>query len=213
MTTTRLSLYNGALLEVGERPLASLSENREPRRLLDQAWDNGAVDYCLNAGQWKFAKRTVQIAPETSITPDFGYRNAYEIPSDHIRTCAVCSDEYMQVPLLQYQVEGGYWFADVSPIYVTYVSNGASYGGDLARWPQDFVQFAEAYLAYKIVRKLTQDKNEWDTLYKLQKRRLTEAATGDAMESPTTFPPPGSWVMSRVGGMSGDGGSRGSLVG
>jgi hypothetical protein len=119
----------------------------------------------------------------------------------------------MQVPLLQYQQEQRYWFADVSPIYVSYVSNDANYGGDIASWPQDFTRFVEAYMASQIIRRLSQDKNDWDTLYKLQKRRLTEAATGDAMESPTTFPPPGSWVMSRVGGTSVDGGSRGSLIG
>ena len=39
---TRLQLYNSALLLLGERNLASLSENREPRRLLDHVWDTGA---------------------------------------------------------------------------------------------------------------------------------------------------------------------------
>jgi len=215
MTTTRLSLYNGALLECGERDLASLSENREPRRLLDRVWDNGAVDFCLSAGQWRFAKRTLQLAPETSIQPDFGYRNAYAIPDDHIRTTAVCSDEYFNVPLTQYTVEQGFWFADISPLYVSYVSNDTSFGGDLSLWPQEFVQYVEAYLASKIVEKLSQNTAKWEKLYALVKRRKLDAESSDAMESPTSFPPTGSWVLSRVGRSAGrrDRGNRGSLIG
>lgn len=215
MTTTRLSIYNGALLEVGERKLASLSENRESRRALDEAWDGGAVDFCLNAGQWKFAKRSVELAPETSVDPGFGYQHAYAIPDDFIRTCGVFSDEYMQVPLIAYSQEAGYWFSDTSPIYVSYVSNDAAYGGDLTRWPQDFVQYVQAYLASRVIRRLTQDKAEWKTMLQVVKIRLRDAKSGDAMESPTMFPPTGSWVRARLGRNGGrrDRGNRSSLTG
>lgn len=215
MTTSRLTIYNNALLECGERELASLSENREPRRLLDRVWDGGAVDYCLGQGLWKFAKRTLELSPESSIAPDFGYQNAYEIPSDFIRTASLSADEYMQTPLLQYTQEQSYWFADVSPIYVSYVSNGASYGGDMSLWPMDFVRYMEAYLASMIIRRLSQNDSDWDRLFKLAAFRLKEARSSDAMESPTAFPPAGSWVSARRGRAAGryDRGNRGSLTG
>ena len=44
----RLDVYNGALRRLGSRRLASLTENREPRRVLDDIWNNGAlVNYAL----------------------------------------------------------------------------------------------------------------------------------------------------------------------
>lgn len=213
--TERLSLYNGALLELGERPLASLSENREPRRLLDAVWQTDAVNLCLGAGQWKFAVRTAQLAPSTSLEPDFGYTHAYEMPSDHLRTTGLYSDEYQKSPLLNYRQEAGYWFADVEPIYVSYISNATLYGGALSRWPAEFVRYVEAYLASRIVNKLTQDKQEWERVYRLVQLRLREAASSDAMEGPTVFLPEGNWLASRRGGRSrgNDRGSRGRLIG
>lgn len=215
MTTSRLTIYNNALLECGERELAPLAENREPRRLLDRVWDGGAVDYCLGQGMWKFAKRTVELAPEVSITPGFGYSNAYEIPTDFIRTAAISADEYLQTPLLQYTQEQNYWFADVSPLYVSYISNDANYGGDLSLWPLDFTRYVEAYLASMIVRRLTQNESDWERLFKLAAFRLKEARSSDAMEGPSTFPPQGSWVSARRGRSSGryERGNRGSLTG
>ena len=156
MSATKLSLYNGALLECGERAIASLTEDREPRRLLDRAWDAGVVNFCLGQGQWRFATRTVQLAASTTIEPTFGYRKAYEIPDDHIRTTSLCSDEYMNTPLLRYTTEQNYFFTDVEPIFLGYVSNGAGYGGDFSLWPEDFIEYVHAYLASKIIKKLYQ---------------------------------------------------------
>ncbi len=211
--TTKLQVYNGALRMCGERKLASLTENQQGRHLLDDEWADGAVDYCLGAGQWKFAKRTVELAPTTSVTPAFGYANAFEVPADHIRTAALCSDEYLKIPLLAYSAEGAYWFSDVNPIYVSYISNDAAYGGDLSVWPQEFVLFVQSYLAGKIVEALTQDQNKWNKVYKMSRQYRLEAASSDAMESPTTFPPEGAWVRARRGHGTNDRGSRSSLVG
>lgn len=199
----------------GERKLASLSENREPRRLLDDEWDDGAVAYCLGLGQWRFGRRTVEIASSTSVVPDFGYTKAYDVPADLVRTVALCSDEYQKVPLLAYTQEGAYWFADVEPLYVTYISKDAAYGGDLSRWPEEFNLVVQSYLATKIVEKLTQDENKHKKMFQLHKVYKTDAASSDAMEGPTVFPPPGSWVAARAGRTPGrrDRGNRSSLIG
>lgn len=206
--TDRLALYNGALLELGERKLASLSENREPRRLLDDVWAGGLVAFCLRAGQWRFATRTVQLAPETSIEPDFGYRKAYERPEDWLRTVGVYSDEYGNNPLLQYRQEQNFWFADIEPLYVSYISSDPAYGGNLAEWPPEFTEYVQAYLASRIVQKLTQDKAERARVEKLVKDRRLVAASQEAMEGPTSFTPSGSWVSARTGGRNGGGGRR-----
>ena len=58
MSATRLSLYNDALLSVGQAPLATLTDNVEGRNLLDQVWNNGGVNLCLEEAQWEFAMRT-----------------------------------------------------------------------------------------------------------------------------------------------------------
>jgi len=204
MTASRLGLYNGALAILGERKLASLTENREPRRVLDDIWDEGAVGYCLEQGLWNFAMRSVELSADPDVSPQFGYRNAFSKPSDYVRTAAVASDEYFNSPLTQYSDEAGYWWADIDPLYVKFVSNGASYGADFAKWPGTFTLFVEHYLAHRACTRLTQSKTDKEQIKKDMKKALTDARSKDAMNEPASFLPSGSWSAARRGGSGGD---------
>lgn len=213
--TDRLAIYNGALRECGERKLASLTENREPRRLLDDAWTagKGMVAFALAAKQWRFGRRSVELEPDTDIEPAFGRANAYAEPEDFARTCKLCSDERMEVPLLDYEVEAGYWFTDIEPIYLSYISTDEDYGGDLSKWPPAFVLWVETHLASLIAPRLIGEEKA-NRLIKLATLRLKDAASVDAMEDPTKFPPPGSFVRARMGGRrSLERGPRNRLIG
>ena len=205
MTATKLSLYNGALRLCNERKLASLSENREPRRLLDDVWgDGGATDgsirHCLQLGQWTFATRTALVDYSPSVEPSFGYRYAYDQPTDMVRLIGLCQDEFFKMPLLDYVDERGYWYAPLQTIYVRYTSNDEGYGLDYSLWPESFVKLVEAHLASEIIGNLTQSSSGLiDKVEKLFQRALSSAKSLDAMNTPTRFFPPGGWSRSRVG--------------
>lgn len=213
--TDRLSLYNQALVLIGQRKIASLAENRESRRALDSVWDGGAVNFILEQGLWNCAMRSVKIEADPDVTPSFGLLKAFSRPSDYIRTAALCTDEYFKSPLLQYTDEGGYWYADYEPIYVRYVSNDTAYGGDLSLWPESLAKYAAAYLASEVCQALTADDAKAELLReKTVPRRLTSAQSKDAMNEATAFLPPGSWTTARHGNtMRRDRGNRGSLYG
>ena len=70
---TQLDVYNQALLALKESMLASLTEERESRRVLDALWVD-VRQKMIEAGFWKFAVRAVSITQDTSITPAFGLR-------------------------------------------------------------------------------------------------------------------------------------------
>lgn len=209
---TKLSLYNDALFALGERKLAALTENREPRRALDEVYD-GAVKYCLEAGQWLFAQRTTHLIPDPAIAPPFGYTNAFAKPSDFLRLTKMCSDSYLNTPLTQYSEEKGYWFAPVSDLYVSYVSDDTQYGMDLSIWPEAFTNYVSLYLASIVCDRLTQSATKTTTLEKKVKAALTEAKSRSAMEQGTKFLPPGRWGSARSGGSAKDRGNRGQLIG
>lgn len=215
MAYDRLALYNEALRLCGERRLALLTEAREPRYLLDQVWDEGGVEDCLEAGQWNFAMRSVKIDHDTSVTPSFGYQFGFTKPTDWIRTAGVCSDEFFKAPLLAYTDEAGYWYSDTDPLYVRYISNDSGFGGNISGWPGSFCSFAAAHFASKVVYKITSDKERIALVEKRAKLAKKDALNKDAMNDPTTFPAKGSWVNGRAGGNLSrrDGGSRGSLIG
>lgn len=212
---TQLSLYNGALRELGERKLASLSENVEGRRALDDVW-TAAFKFCLEQGQWKFAQRTSKMDYDPSYTPPFGYTRQFVRPADCVRLTMVCSDEFFNTPLLSYAEEAGFWFANLDSIYVSYVSNDSAYGGSIALWPETYVTYVEFYLAVKIAKRLGMSGNDIEVLKKEAHKKLVDARSKDAMESPTKFPPQGAWVGSRSGRFNSgrrDGGNRSGLIG
>ena len=210
---SKLSIYNGALREVGERKLASLAENREPRRVLDSIWDDDALLTCLAAGQWNFATNTIELTHSPSIDPAFGYTYAFDKPDDWVRTTGVFCDESLKSPLLYYKDEGDYWYADLDTIYVSYVDSGTSYGGDYGKWPANFTRYVESWLAARICMSLTQNQSKRDGLERDAEVWLVKAKSTDAMEDATKFLPQGSWTRARGGRGNRERGNRSRLIG
>src|SRR5438128_2703203 len=97
---SQLGLYNEALMLLGQRSLASLAENVESRRTLDEYWDVG-VKYCIEQGFWDWSMRATGITPEPGIATSWGYANAFLKPVDWVRTFQVSADENFSAPLLQ----------------------------------------------------------------------------------------------------------------
>jgi len=213
--TDKLTIYNGALTVLGERKLADLTENREPRHKLDAIWDNDMVKRVLQHGQWNFASRAVELQASTTTTPSFGYQFAFDKPTDHIRTLGIASDEFFSNPLTAYSDEASWWFSDAETIYVIYVSDDNQFGQDYSLWPENFTEYVEHYMAMKVAPRLTGLKFDEVNLKKLVKIALMEAKATDAMESPAKFPPKGGWAQSRQGFRSGstDRGNRSQLIG
>ena len=212
MGTTRLKLYCGALRELGERKLASLEEDRLPRHLLDDVYTD-VLQQALEEGQWRFAARSVLITPDTDVEPGFGHQNAFPFPDDHVRTMKLGHDEFFYGSLMHYTVEGRYWYTDVDPLYVQYVSNDPAYGMDLTCWPAKFTIYVETLLATHIMAGLTSAKTDRATMEKLLQKRLRSAEAIDAMEDAPAFLPQGTWVSSRGGYSRRDRGSRSRLYG
>lgn len=215
MAITKLQLYNSACIHLGERQLSSLTEEREPRRLLDAAYDRGQgfIVRCLSKGLWNFAMKATKMDASTSITPSFGYAYAFDKPSDYVRMSAISADENFLDPLAFYDIERAYFYADVDPIYIRYVSSDSSYGSNFDLWPETFSEWAGAFLATQIAQPLMKDK-DYKNLLTDTRRMLIEARSIDAQEEPVRFPAQGTWTRARYGGRSRrDRGSRNSLIG
>lgn len=220
MAVTQLSIYNGALVVLGETGLAGSggvpTESRESKLLLDAVWDgeNGLTD-CLNDGFWKFAVRTIEWNYDPSVTTTFGLRFGFSLPTDYVRAYAVCSDPYLNTPLLLYRMEGRrYLFADIQVIYLSYISNDPNFGLNLSNWTLNFARYVEHYFAWRISPKVFQSQAKVDALEKRMHKVLVEARSLDAMENPTEQPAVGSWVRSRWGRNTGwDRGNPNRLIG
>lgn len=212
----KLSLYNGSLGIVGERKLASLSENRAPRRRLDTVWDSDSgVKFLLEQGLWNFAMDTVELTYSPSVTPAFGYTYAFDKPAHWRRTALVSDDPTFANTRVDYKDEGGYLYANCDTLYVKFVSSANNFGGDLSLWTAAFTAYAESYFAGRICLATTNSQERKDKIDVQTKRLLSTARSQDAMNETVRTPPPGSWARARrgSGGNRSDGGSSSNLIG
>lgn len=200
---SQLQIYNDALKLCEERLLASTSEARKPRYLLDDVWNGGGIDACLEESDWDFARRTIAATYDPSIQPSFGYQHAFQHPPDWLRTSGISPDPYFETVLTRYSDEGGYWYADIQTIYVKYVSNDANYGKNYNLMPQSFQNFVAAYFANQIVGVLTHDKQIQAKVEQSWMALLKNAKSKDALNEPPGFFPRGSWTRARQGSQFG----------
>lgn len=213
--TFMLNLYNSALRFCGNTRLASLTDNQEARLLLDDAWNDGAVQDMLEQGLWYFARRTTKLTVvDPPLQTNFGYKNAFLKPTDWVRTMGIASDDRFQVPITQVSDESGYLFADLQTVFFAYVSNDPQYGGAYSRWPQTFYRAVAAHLAEMVAWKLTADLRRTEAVKKEARHLLTDARSKAAMNESAAFLPLGTWVRARLGNRSSlNQGNRNSLYG
>ncbi|HCZ47991.1 MAG TPA: hypothetical protein DCZ11_03180 [Gammaproteobacteria bacterium] len=200
MTITKLSIANGALRLLREHQLSQAeltNGSREPARVFNAIWDDGGVRACLEAGAWKFAKRSVQIDYSPSVAPAFGYQYAFDKPTDWVSTMGVYADANMVDPYRGYREEGAYWLAGRETLYVSYVSNANEYGGDFSLWPQTFNDFVQAHFASKMAGPMTDAGKE---MLVLREQMLQKALASDAHREPARAVLPGTWAVARRAG-------------
>lgn len=202
MTITQLGLYNEALsVHIGERTLASLTENREPRRVLDSVYAD-VLDDCIEAGYWKHARRTVELTANTGLSPDFGYEYAFDIPSDCLQFYIIGVTEDLRPPLNDYVNENGYLRTRFDTIYMTYISNDATYGLSMAKWAPSFRRWVAAELAARVAMRITQSVETTAMIEKRAGKLKRIALSKDALDGPNPEKMTGSWVQARRrGGM------------
>lgn len=210
---TKLGLFNSALTEIGHVNLVDTGEAVEAGRVLNEVYTR-VVDDCLAVGSWNFATETIKATADTGVTPNFGFTEVFAKPSDWVRTVAVSGDEYFSFPLTQYFDDVNFWSADLSPIYIRYVSDDTGMGYELTRWPASFTRYVELELAARVCSRLTESDSRLGNIRDDRDKARTRALNEDAMNEPQPkFPPTGSWNRSRWGRSGGDRGNRGSLIG
>jgi hypothetical protein len=158
------------------------------------------VKHCLEKAPWKFALKISQIAASASVTPAFGFENAFVKPTDWVATITLSDNEGLDPPLLRFSEEKGHWHADCDPLYLRYISSHADYGADQSKWPQlfkDYVEARSALLTYK--RRPDARVDVLEKLERMEKKAMGAAREHNALATAPQFSPRGSWVSSRGG--------------
>jgi hypothetical protein len=193
---SKLTLYNMALGHLGPERLAALTEERPDRYELDAVYD-GVKQHMLEAGIWKFALRTIQWDADTDMEPLFGLPYAFSMPDDFVRFHLLSPDERQEREDESFAVENDVLYSDYATLYVTYVSNDSSYGGDLGRYPQFFAEAFAAEFAYQSGLPITKSGATKNDLASTKRLLLIEAKRKDALDERVKYKPTGTWAQSR----------------
>lgn len=163
MATTKIGIYNNALTLLGERKLSGIYEARTPRYVLDEVWDLGAVDYCLELAKPRFAHKT-QALTSPVVSTEHGIDSVYTLPADYKTIVGVYSDEDLTESIDRYMLEGRTIVTDVpTTIYLRYVTNTIA----MSSWTSAFSQMVVSYLAKESASKLNPSKiEESDKIWK-----------------------------------------------
>lgn len=193
---TKLELMNKALGHLGTLRLTTLTENRPERRELDATYA-GVKQAMLERGIWYFALRTIRIEADPDFDPDFGQRRVFTMPADLVRLRAISSDENLIEEDKSYRREGRRIISDYDTLYLSYVSNDDSYGGDLGKYTELYAEAFGAEWALKSALPISKDRNDRNDLIRISKMMLLEAKRVEAVDERTKFKPVGTWVQSR----------------
>ncbi len=198
--TSQLKLFRRALLILKENATGiTVSDDTKAVNTLNLVYSD-VVQRMLEEGRWNFAARSQQIDASTDIEPDFGFSNAFVKPDDYVNLIKISHSETFFPPFLpnQYVDEGGYWYANCDPLYVSFVSDDEAYGGDLSLWPEVFAEAVAYELASQIGPHLTaMSGTEKETLERDKKLALRNASSWDAAKNPPDPLPFGRMVRGR----------------
>ncbi|MES9841224.1 MAG: hypothetical protein ABW134_11780 [Candidatus Thiodiazotropha endolucinida] len=180
MAIDKLSLYNTALLLLGQEGIDTLTADRSARRHLDRAYDLDAVKYCLQIVKPRFATKTVRLTVN-STTTQHSLSQVFNLPSDFIDFVGVYTDSDLDQELSRYIHEGNSVYCAYSTIYLRYVSS--SYQEVHTRWTGAFANVVSSYLARQVAIKV--DATKFDELDKWFVDRVEIAKTLDLETEPT----------------------------
>ena len=157
MALDKLGIYNNALQLIGERKLSSISENREPRRLLDSAYNFGAVNYCIEIVKPSFSRKTIKLTSSTT-SASHDLDNVFDLPDDWISTVDVYSDSRLDQPISRYINEDRTIACEYDTIFVRYASSDNAEA--FTKWSPSFAHVVSTYLAREISTRLTPEEYE-----------------------------------------------------
>lgn len=169
--TSQLGLYNEALVLLGQRKLDDLSENRESRRRLDDAfrldsslnaypYKAGAIMYCLEMVKPNFASEIAVLNSPTASTTIFSYKHT--LPTDCVCVVKPYSDNKLDQPVSKSVIQNRLLYTDFSTIYLRYITENREFN----EWDESFGMFVAAYLAKECAPRLAPDKvAEIDKVY------------------------------------------------
>lgn len=201
--TTKLKLYEKAAVNLLQERPGTLADDTLVVRELNAVYED-AVKGCLEEGLWRWALRTVKSTYDASFdTSEFGgLPYCHILPDDFVRIGKIGSDPDFHHELMDYELTGPgkRLYTNSAEIYLQYVSNGPTYGFDLAQWPESFADAVGHRLAQRVALIVTKKDGDRTANEKDGDIQVAKAKVRSAVDDRVKTKPPGILTRSRFGG-------------
>ena len=185
MSTTELSICNDALIEVGADTIASLSDNNDKARTLNEQY-NKHRRHLLYSHPWNFSIKRVEVSADVT-NPEFKWAKRFALPADCLRVLETSEDPN------EWHVEGRFIVANCESLKIAYISDITN----AAHFSEGFAKALALKLAASVAYKFTQSTTLKDELEKKYLRELSFARSFDAQESVGDRVYADNWLNSR----------------
>lgn len=190
--TTETDIANMALDILKEAPITSIDDARPIAMWMKR---NFAVtrDAELEKAEWNFALRRKSL-PADSTAPEFGWRNAFTLPSECIRVIPLTADGTAEGTPVPHEIEDGRILTDMpAPLRVRYVYRSTDY----SRYPATFTMALAARLAMGMAHWLTGKSNFAQIAANAYQEAKRDAWLSDAVQGTTPRAADDEWVDAR----------------
>lgn len=190
MTLGQFDLCAAALIKIGARPPASLTDGSAEAEVAARLY--GLVrDGLLSAHPWTFATAQVRLNP-LGLPPVADFRHAFALPVDHLKTLALAGAGGGRSVV--YRINGRQLHADVAPVVLTHV-----FRPNEADCPAFFDRLLVAALAAEFCLPLTESAARADLLADHARELFREARRLDGQQDTPSALDDFSLIRARLG--------------
>jgi len=197
---SQTEIVNRALMLLGADTVTSLADSGKPARIMAVLWDQVRQEE-LRKNYWNFAIARVSL-PSLSVTPDWGFGLAYQLPSDFIRviqigdyTVAPSLADYIDADTSLYAIEDGKILTDMgAPLKIKYVKNVTDPGA----FDPLFCAVLSARLATVACESITNSSSKKSDVATEYLMAVKAAVRANAIEQPPQSFADDSWIEGRL---------------
>ena len=163
--TSAVGICSNALLQLGDSPIASLTEATDRARLCNNLWPM-VRDYILRKGAWSCTRASVTLAPEAT-TPEFDWGASFLLPGDCMRVLQVGQ----RGQRIRHEIRGRRLLCDQASLPIVYQQRIT----DPVQWDGAMVDAACAEMAARLAYPITQSASMAQLMQQKAATALREA--------------------------------------
>ena len=182
--TTPLAICSAALLMIGADEITSFDETSREAKLCANLYET-TRDELLQLYPWRFAVGQMQL-PQLAAKPLFGFRHAYQLPSDLLRLIGTDTDH-------AYRLFENRLYCDAPAMRITYLFKVPE-----ARLPAYFVRAVELKLSEILAIALQEDLPKSRLMGEKADKQIIRARAIDAQQQTIATLPENNFLLSQA---------------